>query len=160
MSHTCINCNVRFQDPEMQREHYKTVWNFCAIAEIIFQKNKEFHLCRIGIVIIWNEELRNYHPLQQKNFTKGCNNSEQLLRICCRKRHCTVMRAISNLAPKSRMPIIWIAKNTKTIWMFWSLWQKSLPKLWNSRMAQLKKMMRMLKRWYNSKIINSPIQSF
>lgn len=25
MSHTCINCNVRFQDADMQREHYKTV---------------------------------------------------------------------------------------------------------------------------------------
>lgn len=28
MSHTCINCNVRFQDADMQREHYKTVRNY------------------------------------------------------------------------------------------------------------------------------------
>jgi len=27
MSHTCINCNVLFKDPEMQREHYKTDWH-------------------------------------------------------------------------------------------------------------------------------------
>lgn len=27
MSHTCLNCSVRFKDAEIQREHYKTDWH-------------------------------------------------------------------------------------------------------------------------------------
>lgn len=26
-AHTCLNCNVRFQNPDIQREHYKTDWH-------------------------------------------------------------------------------------------------------------------------------------
>lgn len=25
--HTCLNCNVKFQNPDIQREHYKTDWH-------------------------------------------------------------------------------------------------------------------------------------